>query len=43
MYKETFYNAFPGKGAAIAVIMLLFLIPVMILNIRRFKSERVMT
>jgi ABC-type sugar transport system permease subunit len=43
MYKETFYNAFPGKGAAIAVIMLLLMIPVMILNVRRFKSERVMT
>lgn len=43
MYKETFYNAFPGKGAAIAVIMLLLMIPVMVVNVRRFKSERVMT
>ena len=33
----------PGRGAAVAVIMLLLMIPVMVLNIRRFKSERVMT
>ena len=42
MFKETFGGR-PGLGAAVAVIMLLFTIPVMILNIRRFKSERVMT
>jgi alpha-glucoside transport system permease protein len=42
MFTETF-SGNPGRGAAVAVIMLLLMIPVMILNIRRFKSERVMT
>jgi alpha-glucoside transport system permease protein len=42
MYRFTF-NGAPGKGAAAAVVMLLLVIPVMILNIRRFRSERVMT
>jgi alpha-glucoside transport system permease protein len=42
MFKETFGGR-PGLGASVAVIMLLFTLPVMILNIRRFKSERVMT
>ena len=42
MFIDTF-NGFPGRGAAVAVIMLLLMIPVMVLNIRRFKSERVMT
>ncbi len=42
MFIDTF-NGFPGRGAAVAVIMLLLMIPVMILNIKRFKSERVMT
>jgi alpha-glucoside transport system permease protein len=42
MFTETFTGN-PGYGAAVAVIMLLLTIPVMILNIRRFRSERVMT
>jgi alpha-glucoside transport system permease protein len=42
MYFDTF-NGNPGRGAAAAVVMLLLLIPVMILNIRRFRSERVVT
>jgi alpha-glucoside transport system permease protein len=42
MFTETFSGK-PGRGAAVAVIMLLLTIPVMILNIRRFKSERVIT
>ncbi len=42
MYIETF-SGHPGRGAAAAVVMLLLMIPVMILNIRRFKSERVIT
>jgi alpha-glucoside transport system permease protein len=42
MFVDTF-NGFPGRGAAVAVIMLLLTIPVMILNISRFKSERVIT
>jgi alpha-glucoside transport system permease protein len=42
MFTETFTGN-PGRGAAVAVIMLVLTIPVMILNIRRFKSERVIT
>jgi len=42
MFTETF-SGNPGRGAAVAVIMLVLTVPVMILNIRRFKSERVMT
>jgi alpha-glucoside transport system permease protein len=40
MYVDTF-SGNPGRGAAVAVLMLLLMIPVMILNIKRFKSERV--
>jgi alpha-glucoside transport system permease protein len=42
MYTDTFSGR-PGRGAAVAVIMLVLMIPVMILNVKRFKSERVMT
>lgn len=41
MYTDTF-GGHPGRGAAVAVIMLVLMIPVMILNVKRFKSERVM-
>jgi len=41
MYEETFLNGRPGYGAAVAVIMLIVLLPVMILNVRRFRSEKV--
>ena len=43
MYYETFPNGRPGYGAAVAVVMLLVLLPVMIFNVRRFRSERVIT
>ena len=43
MWQETFFNGRPGYGAAVAVIMLVLLLPVMILNVRRFRSERVIT
>ncbi len=43
MYEETFHNGRPGYGAAVAVIMLVLIAPVMILNVRRFRSERVVT
>jgi alpha-glucoside transport system permease protein len=43
MYEETFSNGKPGYGAAVAVIMLVLLLPVMVLNVRRFRSERVIT
>jgi alpha-glucoside transport system permease protein len=41
MYEETFANGRPGYGAAVAVIMLVLIAPVMILNVRRFRSEKV--
>jgi alpha-glucoside transport system permease protein len=41
MYEETFQNGRPGYGAAVAVIMLILIAPVMVLNVRRFRSERV--
>ena len=43
MYYETFPNLKPGYGAAVAVIMLILVLPVMIFNVRRFRSERVIT
>jgi alpha-glucoside transport system permease protein len=43
MYEETFHNGRPGYGAAVAVIMLVLIAPVMVLNVRRFRSERVVT
>jgi alpha-glucoside transport system permease protein len=43
MYEETFLNGRPGYGAAVAVIMLILLLPFMIINVRRFRSERVVT
>jgi alpha-glucoside transport system permease protein len=42
MFVDTFTGK-PGRGAAVAVVMLLLMIPVMILNIKRFRSERVVT
>jgi alpha-glucoside transport system permease protein len=45
MYEETFQNFSstrgPGYGAAVAVIMLVLVAPVMILNVRRFRTEKV--
>jgi alpha-glucoside transport system permease protein len=40
-YVETFQNGKGGYGAAVAVVMLILIIPIMALNIRRFRSERV--
>lgn len=39
MYDEAFQNNNPGYASAIAVVLLLAVIPIMALNIRRFKSE----
>lgn len=39
MFQESFPAGLFGKGSAVAVIMLLLLIPVMAFNIRRFRSE----
>jgi alpha-glucoside transport system permease protein len=41
MYQEAFPGNQFGKGAAVAVIMLIILIPIMIFNIRRFRTEAV--
>ena len=41
MYKQHFSSGQFGKAAAVAVIMLLLLVPVMIFNIRRFRSSAV--
>lgn len=39
MYWETFQNGRVGYGAAIAVIMLIVMLPFIFFNIRRFRSE----
>jgi len=41
MYVETFVGGNAGYGSAVAVIMLLLTIPIMLVNIRRFRTERV--
>ncbi len=41
MYNESIPGGQFGRGAAITVIMLLLLIPIMAFNIRRFRSSRV--
>ncbi len=41
MYQEAFPRGQFGYGAAIAMVMLILLIPVMIFNIRRFRAEAV--
>jgi alpha-glucoside transport system permease protein len=39
MYNQAFQSNNPGYAAAIAVVLLIAVIPVMALNIRRFKTE----
>jgi alpha-glucoside transport system permease protein len=39
MYKELFINNQPGRASAIAVVLLLLIIPVMVINIRRFRQQ----
>lgn len=41
MYQDAFRLGNYGYGAAIAIVMLLLLIPVMIFNVRRFRAEAV--
>jgi alpha-glucoside transport system permease protein len=38
-YVETFNSGRAGYGSAVAVIMLLIVIPIMLLNVRRFRAE----
>ena len=39
MFKELFNNGQQGRAAAIAVILFAAIIPVMIINIRRFREQ----
>jgi alpha-glucoside transport system permease protein len=39
MYKEIFTNQQQGRAAAVAVVLLLSIVPVMVLNVRRFKKQ----
>jgi alpha-glucoside transport system permease protein len=39
MYKELFNNTQQGRAAAVAVVLLIAIVPVMILNIRRFRQQ----
>ncbi len=39
MYVEAFTQANPGYGSAIAVVLLIAVIPIMAINIRRFRTE----
>jgi alpha-glucoside transport system permease protein len=41
MYQEAFPGGQFGRGAAVAVVMLIILIPVMVFNLRRFRTEAV--
>jgi alpha-glucoside transport system permease protein len=43
MFDELFQNGEGGYAAAIAVVMLILVLPLMIWNISRFRSERVVT
>lgn len=41
MYQEAYAGNQFGKGAAVAIVMLILLIPIMIYNVRRFRTEAV--
>jgi alpha-glucoside transport system permease protein len=41
MFRETFEGGRGGYGAAVAVVMLLAIIPIILVNIRRFRSEAI--
>ncbi|HEX9351158.1 MAG TPA: sugar ABC transporter permease [Gaiellaceae bacterium] len=43
MFDQVFQNGEAGYGAAIAVVMLLLIIPLMVWNISRFRTEKVVT
>ena len=42
MYTEMYTNAHYGRGTAIAVILVLFIIPFIVMNIRRFTKQEAM-
>jgi alpha-glucoside transport system permease protein len=39
MYKELFANGQPARAAAVAVVLLLATVPVMVLNVKRFRQQ----
>ncbi len=39
MYKELFANTQQGRAAAVAVVLLVAIVPVMLINIRRFRAQ----
>ena len=41
MYRDGFQGGLFGYSSAIAILMVLLLIPVMIFNVRRFRAEAV--
>lgn len=41
MYQEAIPGGLYGKGGAVAIIMMLILIPIMVYNVRRFRTESV--
>jgi ABC-type sugar transport system permease subunit len=41
MYQESFPAGLFGKGAAVAVVMLLIMTPIMLYNIKRFRTAAV--
>jgi alpha-glucoside transport system permease protein len=41
MYRETFEGGKGGYGSAVAVVMILLIIPIMAFNIKRFRTEAV--
>jgi alpha-glucoside transport system permease protein len=42
MYTEMYVNQQTGRGTAVAVVLVLAIIPFMILNIRRFQEQEAM-
>ncbi len=39
MYTEMYINLHPGRGAAVAIVLFIFTIPIIYLNIRRFQEQ----
>jgi alpha-glucoside transport system permease protein len=39
MYKELFNNGQPGRSATVAVVLLIATVPVMLVNVRRFRQQ----
>lgn len=39
MYTEMYINFHTGRGTAVAVVLILVIIPFMIMNIRRFRAQ----